>query len=41
MEQRFNAMEDRFGAQEERMTRMLAPVVRVAERPDGGAPGYY
>jgi hypothetical protein len=32
-------MEQRFGAQEERMTRMLALVVRIAERLDGGSRG--
>jgi hypothetical protein len=36
MEARLAAMEQRFGVQEERMSAMLALIVRVAERLDGG-----
>jgi hypothetical protein len=38
LEQRFGEIEQRFSAQEERMTRMLALLVRVAERVDGARP---
>jgi uncharacterized coiled-coil protein SlyX len=34
---RFGALESRFAAQEERMDRLIALVVRVAERLDGSA----
>ena len=34
---RFGALESRFAAQEERMSRLIALVVRVAERLDGAA----
>jgi uncharacterized coiled-coil protein SlyX len=34
---RFGALESRFAAQEERMNRLIALVVRVAERLDGSA----
>ena len=36
LESRFSAQESRFGAQEERMAAMLALLVRVAERIEGG-----
>jgi hypothetical protein len=36
---RFGTLEQHFGAQEERTTTMLALLVRVAERLDGGTPG--
>ena len=32
LENRFAAMERRFAVQEERMSRMLSPIVRIAER---------
>ena len=32
LEGRFGAIERRFAVQEERMSRMLAPIVRIAER---------
>jgi hypothetical protein len=35
---RFAALVSRFAAQEERMNRLVALVVRIAERLDGGAP---
>jgi uncharacterized coiled-coil protein SlyX len=34
---RFGALESRFAAQEERMNRLIALVVRIAERLDGAA----
>jgi uncharacterized coiled-coil protein SlyX len=34
---RFGALESRFAAQEERMNRLIALVVRIAERLEGGA----
>jgi hypothetical protein len=36
LESRFSVQESRFGAQEERMAAMLALLVRVAERIEGG-----
>ncbi|HEV7996584.1 MAG TPA: hypothetical protein VGP52_10030 [Stellaceae bacterium] len=36
LESRFSVQESRFGAQEERMAAMLALLVRVAERMEGG-----
>jgi hypothetical protein len=38
MEVRLGAMEQRFAVQEERMSAMLAVIVRVAERLDGRGP---
>ncbi len=38
LETRFGALEGRFAVQEERMTGMLAPLVRLAERIEGPAP---
>ena len=35
MEHRISAMEERFAVQDERMSAMLAMIVRVAERLDG------
>jgi hypothetical protein len=32
LEARFGGMERRFAVQEERMSRMLSPIVRIAER---------
>jgi hypothetical protein len=32
IEARFSSLEARFAIQEERMTRLIAPVVRIAER---------
>jgi hypothetical protein len=37
MEVRLGAMEQRFAVQEERMSAMLALIVRVAERLDAGS----
>ena len=36
LESRFAAFESRFAAQEERMNRLIALVVRIAERLEGG-----
>lgn len=38
IEARLGSLESRFGAQEERMAAMLALLVRVAERIEGGTP---